>query len=94
LGGEVGGEVVEEAPFGAVAVEACAEALGELKGPLRERLGVEGLEEVDVCGMGVFQLPQDGEILVVCEEVQGRQSVVGGLGQAGFVLVEVLFVGR
>lgn len=75
LGGEVGGEVVQKAALGAVAIEAGTEALGELKRPLREGLGVEGLEEVDVRGVRVFELAEDGEVFVVTEEVQGGEVV-------------------
>lgn len=42
---EVGGEGGEEVAFGAVAVEADVEGLGEFKAPLGKGAGVEGVEE-------------------------------------------------
>lgn len=94
VGGEVGGEVVEEEALGAVAVQAGREALGELKVPLREALGVEGLEEVDVFGVRFVELAEQGKVLVVGEELEGGEVVGGRFGKAGFVLEEVLLVGR
>ena len=71
IGGQVGGELMEEAPFGSIAIQAGAEALGQLEGPLREGFGVKGLEELYIFGVWVLYRAQYGEILLVGEEIQG-----------------------
>ena len=68
--------------------------MGKLKVPLGEELGVEGLEEVDVFGVRVGELAEEGKVLVVGEEFEGGEVVGRGFGEAGFVLEEVLLVRR
>ncbi len=48
------GKAVEQRPLRAVAVQTDAEALGQLEGPLRKRLGMEGQQELNVLGMRFF----------------------------------------
>lgn len=85
---------MEDLTFGAVAVEAEGEGLGEFKGPLGEGGYVEGGEVGDVgsVGVGGREVAGEGEVFIVGEELEGGEGVVGGFGEPGFVLEKVLLV--
>ena len=89
---KVGCEGGDELAFGAVAVEADIERLGELEAPLGEGAGVEGVEEGDGgfmrVGIGAYLVV----VLLVGEEREGGDGVVGGFRVSGAVLEEILLV--
>lgn len=94
-GEEVLGELVQNPTLGAVAVEANAEALGELKDPLGEGGGVLRQEGFDMFFVGVLtQVAEEREVFFVGEEVERGERVVGGFVGSRLVLVKVLFMGR
>ena len=59
---EVGCEGGDELAFGAIAVEADVEGLGELEAPLGKGAGVEGVEEGD---RGLVRVGVGADLVVV-----------------------------
>lgn len=91
-GVKVFGEGGQEGAFGAVAVEAEGEGLGELEGPLWEGARVEGVQEGDGWGVRVPVGGDEGMVGGVGEEGEGGERIGGGFDLAGAVLEEVGFV--
>lgn len=87
---------MQQSTLGAVAIQADAEALGELKRPLWKRGDVVRLESLDLFFVRVFLeagfVAEEGEIFFVREQVERGERVVGRLVRSRLVLVEILLV--